>query len=125
MSVPRFERYYPSLGDLNTKQRRFYDGFERRIADGEFVDVEGNIGYVFIYLYGLLERWAASDLSALSDDLIHVGELYGDERTIADYCAWWAYDCLFGQERFEEFLDRTEGISIGKYFASDRLTAQR
>jgi hypothetical protein len=127
-SVPTFRRYFPSRRDLRGPgQRAFFADLESHLGRGEFLDVEGNVSYVFLFLYGLVRAWR-KDLGGLSDHLIRIGELYAHEGKVADYCHFWAYDCLLAQSRFDEYLEKTEPTSpvgTSTHAANIRLNVQR
>ena len=108
MSVPKFEGYYPSTNDMDNVQRDFYRKVEMSLSTGDYIDVEGNIGYVFVYLYSLVKKWDNEGFEQLSEFLVRISELYKHESKLSDYCLFWAHDCLLGLERYEEYLNITE-----------------
>lgn len=108
VSVPVFNVYYPSEQAMEKGQLSFYKKVEASLKRGEYIDIEGNIGYVFTYLYKLLTRWKESGYEELSEYLIYVSELYKNEEKLSNYCLYWAYDCLLGLKRYEEYLEKTE-----------------
>lgn len=110
MSVPPFKQYFPTEAHLvSQEQRAFYASLASRLDRGEFLDVDGNISYVYIYLYGLIERLQRQALTDLSHHLVRVSELYAHEDHLKRYCIEWASDCLLWQDRYDEYLQMTEG----------------
>ena len=54
MQVPKFNPgYFPSQADMNRRQLSFYKKIESSLDKGKYIDVDGNIGYVFVFLYKL------------------------------------------------------------------------
>ena len=57
MTVPPFRMYFPTDADMNRQQLEFYRQLEARLNKGEYIDIEGNISYVYVYLYKLILYW--------------------------------------------------------------------
>ena len=113
MQVPKFNPgYFPSQADMNRHQLSFYKKMESSLDKGNYIDVDGNIGYVFVFLYKLLERWNEDGFDYLYEYLIYLSEIYKHEKKISYYCLHWASDCLLGLEKYEEYLDKTEPKEI-------------
>lgn len=108
MQVPKFDTYYPSQDDMDYQQLSFYKMVESNLNKGNYIDVDGNIGYVFVFTYGLLSRWNEDGFDHLSEFLIYLSEIYRHEEKLSDYCLYWAFDCLLGLKKYEEYLDKTE-----------------
>lgn len=108
MLVPELTGYFPSKGSMDSNQLAFYKELESKLGNGDYLDVEGNIGYVFVYLYDLLSNWHKKGFESLSEYLIYISELYKKDEKLSSYCLFWAYDCLLGLKRYEEFLEKTE-----------------
>ena len=108
MQVPKFNKYFPSEDDMDQHQLSFYKLVESNLNKGNYIDVDGNISYVFVFLYELLSRWNEDGLDNLSEFLIYLSEIYKHEEKLSEYCLIWAGDCLLGLEKYEEYLDITE-----------------
>ncbi|MEP0191860.1 MAG: hypothetical protein ABJE00_15760, partial [Erythrobacter sp.] len=90
MQVPPFNTYYPSLGDMNRDQKRFFSYFSRAVAAGKYVDVKDQISYVFCYAYREIEQKnPRKSLRAL----LSLANLYKDHPKLPDYLNGWAADC--------------------------------
>ena len=57
MQVPKFNMYFPSQDDMDHHQLSFYKVVESNLNKGNYIDVDGNISYVFVFIYELLSRW--------------------------------------------------------------------
>lgn len=110
MSVPELSMYYPLEDQMDKQQLAFYKTVEASLSKGEYIDVEGERGYVFTYLYKLLEKWNTDGYESLCDFLIYLSELYKHDNKLSDYCLLWAYDCLLGLKRYEEYIEKTEPL---------------
>ncbi|HNT28122.1 MAG TPA: hypothetical protein PKH10_08085 [bacterium] len=108
VEIPKFSEYYPSIESMNAQQRIFYKDLETKLNRGEFQDVDGNISYLFVYVYTLLAKWRNAGFESLHEFLIYLSELYKNEQKFSNYCLFWAHDCLLGQQQYEEFLEKTE-----------------
>lgn len=108
VSVPPFSQLYPSVDVMDRQQRRFYAGLESKLRRGECPEIEGNISYVFIFLYKLLASVRERGFESLHDYLIRLSEGYANEPRLSWYCRHWAYDCLLGQRKYELYLEKTE-----------------
>lgn len=128
MPVPKLEEYYPSEEGMDARQLAFYKELETNLNKGEYLDIEGNISYVFVFLYKLLSKWNTIGLEDLSKYLIYISELYRPEVKLSNYCLYWAYDCLLGLKEYETFLELTEPKQLFGYQAypsNVRLNIQR
>ena len=128
MPVPELNMYYPSEDAMDKKQVAFYKAVEASLQKGEYIDVEGNIGYVFTYLYKLLSKWNKSRYESLSEFLIYASEIYKHEKKLSDYCLFWAYDCLLGLKKYENYLEKTEPknpFGTSTHASNLRLNIQR
>ncbi|SDW15691.1 hypothetical protein [Litoreibacter albidus] len=90
MQVPQFNTYYPSIGDMNRDQKRFYRRFSSAVEAGEYVDVEDQISYVFCYAYQEIDQKnPQKSLRSLS----RLANLYKDHPKLPSYLNGWAADC--------------------------------
>lgn len=108
MQVPVFEAYYASINSMSSEQLSFYNHLESGIKSGNYLDVEGNISYLFIYAYNILKSWEKRGYEAIYVELIKLAEAYYHEEKFSWYCNYWSYDCLLALEKYEEFLVLTE-----------------
>ena len=128
MQVPKFNMYYPSQDDMNRHQLSFYKVVESHLNKGNYIDIDGNISYVFVFIYELLSRWTEDGFDHLSEFLIYLSEIYKHEEKLSDYCLHWAFDCLLGLEKYEEYLDKTEPkevVGASTHHSNLRLNIQK
>jgi len=117
--VPRFQEYYPTTEAMNAQQRRFYDNWRQAWEAGTALPVDGNISYLFCYVYRLFRRGSRdrggrakvhkSAIPYLIAELTKLIEAYCDtEPKFASYCRDWLSDCyaVTGDYRKALELDR-------------------
>ncbi|MGB6229119.1 MAG: hypothetical protein WBF53_03205 [Litorimonas sp.] len=125
--VPPFETYYPSEDMMDRKQRAFYKKLESALRRGDYLDVKGNISYLFVFAYKILSKWKSDGLHQTSDFLINLSEQYSHEKKFSGYCLHWAYDCLLGTGDYENYLEKTEPKQVfgtSTHFSNLRLNIQ-
>ena len=112
--IPSFKEYFANRSMMNNSQSGFYQKVEKSLKKVEFIDVNGNISYLFVFLYELLENRKKIGLTKLYELLILYSELYSKEAKVSYYSRKWAYDCLLEQGRYDEFLEKTEPEDLTK-----------
>jgi len=126
--IPFFMAYYPSEADMNKKQHLFYRYLEQELKKGYHVEINGNISYIFVYIYQLVAQYKIYGYKRLSEHLIYLSELFSYEKQIKEACLYLAYDCLLGLQNYEEYLNKTEPdkLTITSTHSSNlRLNLQR
>lgn len=108
MQVPEFGGYFPSEENMDAQQKEFYKKVEKSLNSADYINIDGNISYVFVYLYKLLSKWNSKGFESLSEFLIYISELYKHEEKLSNYCLFWAYDCLLGLGKYDDYLEKTE-----------------
>src|SRR5687768_9379401 len=93
-TVPPLSGYFNTVATMDRRQRHFYQEVADGLARGRYVAVDGQVGYVFAYLYGVLAAWQDRGFESLHDYLAYVSELYVGEPKVHGYCLTWAADCL-------------------------------
>lgn len=126
--IPSLKEYYPSEDILNIDQSKFYRKVETKLKNLEHISLDGNISYFFIFIYKLLEQYEKIGFEELYITLLRYSELYNYETKISNYCTFWADDCLLGQKKYEEFLEKTEPkylIGDSTHYSNLRLNIQQ
>lgn len=112
----RFEPgYFADKSMMSAAQKKFYSYMKRSLKRQVYVDVDGQLAYLFVYLHEMLKEYGKSNSSALSDNLLALSEMYSNEPKIVRYCEAWGLDCLLLDRRYEEFLVKTEPVTIIKH----------
>lgn len=113
---------------MDSVDKDLYKRMKSKLKNGEYFDVQGNISLLFVYAYELLEGWKKTDFQSLSDYLILLSEMYFHEPKFSNYCVSWSHDCLLAQNRYEEYLVKTEPTKVvgtATHHANLRLNIQR
>lgn len=95
--------HYPSLSSASKAQKEFYKRFENGINQGIKIDIEGNISYVFVYLYKLIKKGVKNlNVEEPIDKLKIINNFYGNYETISYYTCSWMMDFYLSYEDFEK-----------------------
>lgn len=90
MGAPVFNTYFPSVAVMTDEQRNFYTRWLRIWQNGEALCVDGQISYLFCYLYTVLERHPRDVIN----ELTKLANAYSSEREpFLFYCQRLTSDC--------------------------------
>lgn len=53
-SAPEWNEYYPNLVNANDKQRKFYYYWLQEFQKGNYIEINGNLSYLFVCIYAIL-----------------------------------------------------------------------
>lgn len=126
--VPRLSGYFNTPASMDAEQLRFFKKVHAALAKGDYISVDGQVGYVYAFLYGYLAAWKKTGFESLSAFLVHVSELYVQEPKLSEACLHWAADCLLGRDQFSEYLETTAPKTVTKTYGHKsnlRLNIQR
>lgn len=127
MQIPEFSGYFLSEEHMDAQQKAFYKKVEKHLNSGDFIDIDGNVGYVYVYLYKLINKWDSKGFESLSKFLIYTSEMYKHEEKLSNACLFWAYDCLLGLEKYDDYLEITEPkiLTVTNSLSNLRINIQR
>jgi len=108
MDVPEFKQYFATISSMDFKQRSFYEYWLSQWKNGKIVPVNGQISYLFCYLYSVLEL----PTNELIDILNRMISAYPEEKHIVLYCKWWLSDCHVLLGDFAVAIKVIQGILI-------------
>ena len=91
--VPPFQQYFPSEENMETEQRRFYDIWIQQWKKERPLDVQGNISYLFCFVYEVL----ALPRGKAVEHLLRLIEAYSTEERFLEYCKRWLSDCYVSE----------------------------
>lgn len=98
-NVPPYKSYFCSE-PLNADQRAFFLAWEYRWKQGDPLEVEGQISYLFLHAYKVLQLSCQAALS----ELARLRECYRHEAHFANYCGMWMADLHVQEGDFESAL---------------------
>jgi hypothetical protein len=87
--VPPFKQYLASEQNMDTQQRRFYSCWLDSWRRGKALDVQGNISYLFCYVYSVL-AWPPQKAVP---ELERLAQSYPQDEKFTEYCRAWLSDC--------------------------------
>ena len=99
--VPPFEQYFPSKENMEPEQLRFYNRWTQQWRKGKALDVEGNISYLFCFVYQVL----ALPPGKATQHLLRLIEEYSTEERFQEYCKRWLSDCFVLLADYRKALD--------------------
>lgn len=119
MNVPKFEEYFASKKSMNKDQKSFYTEWLHNWNKGDSLDVEGNISYLFCFVYDVLTLPPAEAVSQLT----RLIDSYRDEEKVVDCCVSWRSDCYVLLGDYQTALLKYPSIPINGCSANrtDRL----
>jgi len=125
--VPEFYAYWGSENNLTPEQASYYKRVKYGLKQGLRVEIDGQIGYVKVYISSILPRIYTRGPEYVRDEMLRLGMLYYDVPQISYSTNSWAADCLLFMQSFEEWLEETEPKDLDhRHFApaNQRLAIQ-
>jgi len=93
--IPAWNEYFPSLANATPEQRGFYRYWESHLKRGTPVDVEGNLSYIFVYLYSVVSDFVSTrNLASLERRFQQINECYSTYEKVVNYLVYWLEDAL-------------------------------
>ena len=108
MPVPPFRQYYASEEDMDSEQQRFFTRWLEQWTKDRPLDVEGNISYLFVFVYKVLALPPADAVS----NLLRLIDAYPGEENFLEYCKRWLSDCYVLLKDYRKALDVYPSIPI-------------
>lgn len=93
--VPEWDGYYPSLDSATPEQKEFYAKWLFELNRGNYLDIEGNLSYIFVFLYDIINNFIKNkDIASLinSFEIISVG--YNKYEKLGRYLTGWKSDAF-------------------------------
>jgi hypothetical protein len=101
ISAPAFKQYYARTDSMSHRQRQFYDYWLKEWQKGKPISVEGQVSYLFCYLYSVLEKGPEKALP----ELIRLRDAYSNEEQVFAYCCRWISDCYVVLGQYHDALE--------------------
>ena len=80
--IPVFPDDYPVHYEMDSRQAEFYIFFEKSLQSGNYVDIQGNVGYIFTYFFRLENITYDSFISEIQK----AKESYGKYKHFESFC---------------------------------------
>ena len=108
--VPYIAKLFSRLEDLDTNQKAFYLNWKENFENGVYLDVQGNITYLFTYMYEFLDTHSYTENIS---ELKKIKSAYGEYEKIAEYCNEWIKDSYIALGDYDMALEYdTDDLSI-------------
>jgi len=108
--VPPFNQYYAPVDEASPAVKAFFEWFVTEVEAGRAPDVEGNVSYLFAYLYRVVDRFTEDgDYSELAPRFNFLREHYGDTKVVS-YLSAWQSDAALVAGEWDEVWDRSEEL---------------
>jgi len=102
MQVPEWNTYYPELSSANKSQRTFFKEFENSINRTEFIEIENNLSYIFVYLYKVVRVFIKDkNINSLIQKFEIINNFYGKSEKISTYINAWLKDAYLYNNDYE------------------------
>ena len=99
--VPPFKQYFANVAIMDDKQKSFFNEWLRAWKRGTAINVNGQISYLFCYVYDVIGKGAKNAIS----ELIRIRNAYQNEKTFLPYCDRWISDCYAILGLFKDAID--------------------
>lgn len=101
-AVPAFNQYYAPVRSAPKPVQDYFAWFRSEVREGRAPDVEGNLSYLFAYVYELIWQFDDDrDFEALSRGLRFMRERYTGTN-VESYIDSWSSDAAMVMERWDE-----------------------
>jgi len=111
--VPEWDTYYPSLSEATIAQKKFYKHWLNQLNKDNFIDIKGNLSYVFVYLYSLIERFIKDkDINYLTKCFEKITKGYGEYENIQYYITYWTFDAYLYLKNYDKAWETGKGNSL-------------
>ncbi|MDO8589412.1 MAG: hypothetical protein Q7T82_20505 [Armatimonadota bacterium] len=108
--IPPFQAYFPTLSVMDQSQKDFYGFWLRRWRQGVPVSVEGQISYVFCYIYCVLEQM---NLASVLKELKRLSIAYASEKEpLPLYCQSLIADCHVMMGNFDKAVAASPSVAV-------------
>ena len=112
---------YVTIDSLNDEQKAFYKKWLKNFNKNKFLDIEGNLGYIFAFLYLVILKFVENrDINYFLESTNKIEEGYSNYSAVKNYLNIWKTDayCFIGDyEKALEVNNEKGWISEVKRFS--------
>lgn len=116
MIIPNWNQYYPDLDSANEFQKKYYKIFQSGMVRGEFIEIDGNLSYIFLYLYETVNNFIKDKrILLLVKKFELINNFYGELGNVEIYINEWLKDAYIYIQDYEnawEYLKKCKNVSI-------------
>jgi hypothetical protein len=108
--VPEWNEYYPSLSNATAEQFQFYRFWVGELEKGNFIDIDGNLSYIFVYLYSVIQHFAQDkDINRLLERFDNINKGYSEYKKIKGYLMGWTSDAYLYLQNYDKAWETGKG----------------
>lgn len=108
--VPKWNIYYPELGQATLEQKEFYEHWLTQLRVGNVIDINGNLSYVFVYLYALINSFLKDEnIKRFISDSDRLQGGYAQYEKIKEYLAYWKSDAYLYVRDYDKAWQAQKG----------------
>ena len=88
--VPEWNGYYPNLDSATKEQKEFYNKWLIEFNQGNYIDIEGNLSYIFSYMYNIINQFIKNkDIISFLDNFRKIEVGYNNYEKLKSYISYW------------------------------------
>ena len=126
-SIPEFFSGAPKRAMLSSEQNKFYASLYESLQNDQYIEIDGNCSYVYLYMYELILNGNHKGFDWLSIKLKTLCEVLKQDEKLSSACHWFYLQSLLALKKYEQFLSETEPTDCMKQnvvLANLRLNVQ-
>lgn len=125
--VPKFDKYFANIKEANKAQKEFYLTWRNNYKKGNYIDVQGNLSYIFVFIYETLNKYIIDkNILSLEDEFSRLDKAYGKYNPVKRNLYIWLCELYMYIENYNKAWDCI--ISIAKcdekHFGTSRISFQ-
>jgi hypothetical protein len=113
-TIPGLLSNRPLINQLDKQQLKFFLYLTRNFKKNNFPEINGYIGYLFLYVAELLKKGKIKGYQWVFNKLVDLLEHYYQEKRFRDSCIRWCLDCLLASKQYEKFLEVSSSENTNK-----------
>jgi len=118
VTIVPFKEYYPTFERMDPSQKMFFRYWKQEWENGNAVDVEGNISYLFVYLYEITRWHEDKKYDLMIEEFSKMFEAYKKYYQVANLIFDWMFDTCVLKGDYKGAIARL--YSIHDEFSVDR-----
>lgn len=121
INIVPFTEYYPTIGMMDSKQKKSYLYIKNSILSNTYVDVHNFISYLFCFLFEQTKSLlSGNDYKTVIMNIQTLQRLYIEYPSVVEYCQSTCADIYFCYGKYEKYFEIQEKI-ISKLGISTHL----
>lgn len=106
VNVPEWSEYTPSLANANNKQKAYYKKWLKEFNKNNFLDIDGNLSYIFVFLYSVIADFLQNrDIDYIVEIFDKVNKGYGNYKSINQFLPIWKSDAYRYIGQYDKALE--------------------